>query len=48
MFYNKRIEQIKEELKTSHHGLTNSQVKERILKYGKNSLPKKKKDSIVL
>ena len=47
MFYNKRIEQIKEELKTSHHGLTNSQVKERILKYGKNSLPKKKKDSIV-
>ena len=47
MFYNKDIETIEKELKTSLDGLTDKEVKERIKKYGKNTLPKKKKDSIV-
>jgi len=47
MFYNKEIEEIEKELKTSYDGLTNTEVKKRIEKYGKNVLPKKKKDSVI-
>ncbi|MBQ7140241.1 MAG: HAD-IC family P-type ATPase [Bacilli bacterium] len=47
MFYNKEIEKIEKELKTSYDGLTDSEVKKRIEKYGKNILPKKKKDSVI-
>lgn len=47
MFYNKEIEKIEEDLETSYDGLTNEEVKKRIEKYGINTLPKKKKDSII-
>ena len=47
MFYNKDIETIEKELNTSLHGLTEEEVKKRTVKYGKNTLPKKKKDSIL-
>ena len=46
MFYNKEIKDIEKELKTSLNGLTDKESKERIKKYGKNILPKKKKDSV--
>ena len=47
MYYNKDIETIKKELKLNNEGLTTSQVQERLNKYGKNKLPKKKKESII-
>ena len=46
MFYNKEIRKIEEELKTSIDGLTSKEAKERLKIYGKNTLPKKKKDSV--
>ena len=46
MFYNKEIEKIEKELETSSTGLEKKQVQERLKKYGKNILPKKKKDSV--
>ena len=46
MFYNKKTEEIYKSLNTGLDGLTESQVNERISKYGKNTLPKKKKDSV--
>ncbi|MBQ9072054.1 MAG: HAD-IC family P-type ATPase [Bacilli bacterium] len=46
MFYNKEIKDIEKELETSIDGLTSKQAKKRLEKYGKNSLPKKKKDSV--
>ena len=46
MFYNKDIKEIEKELNTSIDGLTDKEVKKRIEKYGKNTLPKKKKDSV--
>ena len=46
MFYNKDIKEIEKELNTSIDGLTDKEVKNRIDNYGKNTLPKKKKDSI--
>ena len=46
MFYNKEIKEIERELKTSIDGLIDKEVKNRIEKYGKNTLPKKKKDSV--
>ena len=46
MFYNKDIREIEKELNTSIDGLTDKEVKNRIEKYGKNTLPKKKKDSV--
>jgi len=46
MFHNKDIQEIKEELKTSEKGLTSKQVEKNIMVYGKNVLPKKKKDSV--
>ena len=46
MFYNRNIKEIETELKTTENGLNDNDVKERVKKYGKNILPKKKKDSI--
>ena len=46
MFYNKEIKDVEKELKTSIDGLTSKEAKKRLQKYGKNTLPKKKKDSI--
>ena len=46
MFYNKKIEDIEKELNTSIAGLNDLNVIERIKKYGKNMLPRKKKYSI--
>ena len=47
MYYNKKIKDIEKELNTSVDGLTNEEANQRIEKYGKNILPKKKKDSII-
>ena len=47
MYYNKKIEVIEKELNTNIDGLTDAQVLERFEKYGKNILPKKKKDSVL-
>ncbi|MBE6156141.1 MAG: HAD family hydrolase [Firmicutes bacterium] len=46
MYYNKKIEDIEKELKTSIDGLTTPAVLDRLDKYGKNKLPKKERDSI--
>ena len=48
MYYNKDIKEVSEMLATSEYGLTSEEAIERINKYGKNSLPKKKKDSIFM
>lgn len=47
MFYNKSIEEIFKELKTSIEGLTSEEASKRLKEYGKNELPKKKKDSVL-
>ena len=47
MYYNKSIKEIEKELKTDENGLSSEEVKRRIEKYGKNELPKKKKDSVL-
>ena len=47
MYYNKKIEEIEKELETSIDGLTNEEATKRIEKYGRNILPKKKKDSVI-
>lgn len=47
MYYNKEINEIKKILNTDDNGLTQSEVLNRQKKYGKNILPKKKKDSIL-
>ena len=47
MYYNKKIEEIEKELNTSISGISKIEANERIIKYGKNVLPKKKKDSII-
>ena len=47
MFYNKEISDIEKELNTSSKGLTTAEAKKRIKQYGMNTLPKKKKDSVV-
>ena len=47
MFYNKNIEEIFKELETSSNGLTKEEVEKRKQTYGKNELPKKKKDSVI-
>ncbi len=46
-FYNKTISDIFKELNSSEHGLTTKEASARQSKYGKNTLPKKKKDSII-
>lgn len=45
--YSKDIKTIEKELETSNLGLSDKEVLKRINKYGKNTLPQKKKDSIV-
>ena len=47
MYYNKKIEEIENELKTSSNGLDNKEVLKRQEQYGKNTLPKKEKDSVI-
>lgn len=47
MYYNKNIEDVLKELQTSNIGLTKKETIERQQKYGKNTLPKKEKDSIL-
>ena len=47
MYYNKNIEDIEKELNTNIDGLTTKEVEKRIAKYGRNILPKKKKDSVI-
>ena len=46
MYYNEKIEDIEKKLQTNENGLNDEEVKKRIEKYGLNSLPKKKKDSV--
>ena len=46
-FYKEEIENILKKLKTTELGLTTSDAKERIVRYGKNELPKKKSDGII-
>lgn len=47
MYYNKEINEIKKSLNIDDTGLTQNEVLNRQNKYGKNILPKKKKDSIL-
>ena len=46
MFYNEKIEDIEKRLETSIDGLNDLEIRKRIQKYGKNTLPKKKNDSV--
>ena len=46
MYYNEKIEDIEKKLQTNENGLNDEEVKKRIEKYGLNTLPKKKKDSV--
>ena len=46
MFYNKKEQEIFEELNTSLQGLTQEEAEKRIVEYGKNILPQKPKDKI--
>ena len=47
MFYNKKIEEIELELKTSKDGLTEKEASTRLEKCGRNILPKKKSAGVV-
>ena len=47
MFYNKDIKEIEKELNINSSGLSDSEVVKRVEKYGKNILPRKKKDSVI-
>ena len=47
MFYNKTEVETLEELKTTSTGLTSEEAAKRLEQYGKNQLPKKKKDSVL-
>ncbi len=46
-YYEKDIKDIEAELKTSNSGLSSTEASARRRKYGPNTLPKKKKDSII-
>ncbi len=46
-FYNKKISEIFADFGTSESGLSSKEVAARQAKYGKNVLPKKKKDSVI-
>ena len=48
MWQTKEISQIFKELKTSYKGLNENDVKQRLEKYGKNTLKEKKKESIFI
>ncbi len=45
-YYSMNVEELYQKLRTSEEGLNSQEVKRRQEKYGENSLPKKKKDSI--
>ena len=45
--YSKKIDEIYNELSSSNKGITNEEAKKRLKKYGKNLLPKKKRDSFI-
>jgi len=45
--YNKNIDEIFQKLNTSTDGLTTIEANKRLKEYGKNALPKKKKDSVL-
>ena len=47
MYYNKNIEELEKELQTSNKGLSKEEVVLRQEKFGKNTLPKKEKDSVL-
>ena len=47
MWYNKSLKELYSELGSSRAGLTESQAKERLIKYGKNELLSKKKKSFL-
>jgi len=47
MYYNKKIEEIEKQLQTSNKGLNKDEVITRQQKFGKNTLPKKQKDSVL-
>ena len=47
MWYNKNLKELYSELGSSRAGLTESQAKERLIKYGKNELLSKKKKSFL-
>jgi len=47
LYYNRNIEDIEKELKTSCDGLSTTEALKRLEKHGKNELPKKKKDGIL-
>ena len=46
MFYKKETEEVLQELDTSENGLNNNEVQKRKEKYGKNELPKKKRETV--
>ncbi|MDO4730381.1 MAG: HAD-IC family P-type ATPase, partial [Candidatus Saccharibacteria bacterium] len=46
-FYDAEIEEIFESLKTSKKGLNSKEADERLKKYGRNVLPRKKKDGLI-
>lgn len=45
-YYNKATEEIIKELKSNKEGLSKEEIKKRLEKYGKNTLPHKKKESV--
>jgi len=45
-WYSLSVEEVISSLKTNDNGLSSKEVKERLDKYGKNELPKKKRDSV--
>ncbi len=47
MYYNKSIKEIEKELTTNIDGLSSDEVQKRALIYGKNTLPKHKKESVL-
>ena len=46
MFYKKETEEVLQELDTSENGLNNNEVQKRKEKYGRNDLPKKKRETV--
>ena len=46
-FYQEEINDVLDNLKTSREGLSQLEAKERLKRYGKNELPKKKTDGIL-
>ena len=45
--HNKNIDELYDEFSSNENGISNKDAQSRLLKYGKNTLPKKKKDSFI-